>query len=155
MYLGAKVQQKILRLAWVAVAATAVSGCILFGDDRRTGPDEFGVVSRAPLSQPPDYSLRPPRDGAKRPNEAPPREQAREQLFSQGKDGRLAQRDSAGDPRSPGEEALLKHAGALGVNPDIRLVVDRENGRVREEEPLVDQLVFGKRKGTAGSASGN
>ncbi len=63
-------------------AGTFVSGCILFDDSRRSGPDEFGVVSRAPLSQPPDYSLRPPRAGAKRPNEVTPREDAQKNLLS-------------------------------------------------------------------------
>ena len=39
-------------------------GCVLIDDTRNSGPDEFGVVSRAPLAQPPDFSLRPPRAGA-------------------------------------------------------------------------------------------
>lgn len=138
-------------MTWVAVAATAVSGCVLFGDERRTGPDEFGVVSRAPLSQPPDYSLRPPRGGAKRPNVPPPREQARAQLFGKGGNAQVAQRGSDGYPRSPGEEALLKRAGAVGVDPNIRQTVDRESGRVREDESLVDRLVFWKQKEAAGS----
>lgn len=139
----------ILKLVGVAVAATVVSGCVLFGDDRRTGPDEFGVVSRAPLSQPPDYSLRPPRDGAKRPNVPVPREEARTQLFGKDGNGQIAQRE--GDPRSDGEQALLKRAGALGINPDIRQMVDRESGRVREDESLVNRLVFWKRKEAAGT----
>jgi len=143
------VQKKIRQIVGVAVAATVVSGCVLFGEERRTGPDEFGVVSRAPLSQPPDYSLRPPRDGAKRPNVPAPRDEARAQLFGQG-DGQVAQRD--GSPRSAGEEALLKRAGALGINSDIRQMVDRESGRVREDESLVDRLVFWKRKEAAGTA---
>jgi hypothetical protein len=146
------VQKQILKAVLIAAAAMAVSGCLLFGDERRTGPDEFGVVSRAPLSQPPDYSLRPPRNGAKRPDVAPPREQARDRLFGRDKGGRLAQGGSADDARSPGEEALLKRAGALGVNPNIRLVVDRESGRVREDESLVDRLVFWRRKESSGSA---
>ena len=30
----------------------------------KKAPDEFAVVTRAPLSMPPDYGLRPPRPGA-------------------------------------------------------------------------------------------
>lgn len=141
-------REKSLKVLGVAFAAALLSGCILFGEERRTGPDEFGVVSRAPLSQPPDYSLRPPRDGARRPNVPPPREEARDRLFGGASNGRLAQRDSTDDGRSAGEQALLKHAGALGIDPNIRLVVDRESGRVREDESLVDRLVFWKRKDT-------
>ena len=141
---------KIRKIVGVAVAAIMVSGCVLFGDERRTGPDEFGVVSRAPLSQPPDYSLRPPRDGTKRPNVPAPREEARTQLFGEGRGGQIAQRE--GYPRSAGEEALLKRAGAVGISANIRQMVDRESGRVREDESLVDRLVFCKRKEAAGTA---
>ncbi|RYE94373.1 MAG: DUF3035 domain-containing protein [Oxalobacteraceae bacterium] len=35
----------------------------------RDAPDEFQVTTRAPLSMPPDFSLRPPRPGASRPQE--------------------------------------------------------------------------------------
>src|SRR5665213_1041626 len=35
----------------------------------RDAPDEFEVTTRAPLSMPPDYTLRPPRPGATRPQE--------------------------------------------------------------------------------------
>ena len=59
------------RVALVAVLASlTLSGC---SDARRalgydkSAPDEFAVVSRAPLSQPPDLTLRPPTPGAVRP----------------------------------------------------------------------------------------
>ena len=39
-----------------------------FGLNKRA-PDEFAVPTRAPLSLPPDYSLRPPEPGAPRPNQ--------------------------------------------------------------------------------------
>ena len=35
----------------------------------RTSPDEFAVESRAPLTMPPDFDLRPPQPGAARPQE--------------------------------------------------------------------------------------
>ena len=53
----------VFKTGVIAAAAALLSGCILFDGSRRTGPDEFGVVSRAPLSQPPDFALRPPRAG--------------------------------------------------------------------------------------------
>ena len=42
----------------------------------KRSPDEFQVVSNAPLSMPPDYNLRPPTPGAARPQEGTVREQA-------------------------------------------------------------------------------
>jgi hypothetical protein len=144
-----------------------MSGCVLFDASHPTGPDEFGVVSRAPLSQPPDYALRPPRAGAQRPNVVTPRDQARSQLFhvsaqsgqsanatrngANGADGVDGAKGAAQDDGlSPGERALLKQADALNVDPEIRVTVDRENGRVKESDSLVDKLVFWKSKDNAG-----
>lgn len=160
----------IIRTGILALAAFTMSGCVLFDASHPTGPDEFGVVSRAPLSQPPDYALRPPRAGAQRPNVVTPRDQARSQLFhvsaqsgesanamrngANGADGLDGAKDAKGaaqdDGLSPGERALLKQADALNVDPEIRVTVDRENGRVKESDSLVDKLVFWRSKDNAG-----
>ncbi len=163
----------------VLAAGILLSGCILFDGSRRSGPDEFGVVSRAPLSQPPDYSLRPPRAGAARPNVETPRDDAQKKLLSESQppaakvssapdvptivvpgltgpaDASAKDRVPAGEPAaakgvqpasgiSQGELALLEQVGATQVDPKIRTLVDRESGRVQEEEALVDNLVFGR-----------
>src|SRR5882757_7384493 len=65
-----------------------LSGCET-GDLSRTfgltrdAPDEYTVTTRAPLSMPPDYNLRPPRPGAARPQEQSERQQAQEALVPQ------------------------------------------------------------------------
>ena len=46
----------------------------------KRSPDEFAVVSRAPLILPPDYGLRPPRPGRSRPGVDTPSERARASL---------------------------------------------------------------------------
>ena len=46
----------------------------------KQSPDEFAVVTRAPLSMPPDFGLRPPRPGAERPQEKAITESARDLL---------------------------------------------------------------------------
>ncbi len=149
----------MIRIGILALGATILSGCVLFDGSRRGGPDEFGVVTRAPLSQPPDYALRPPRTGAQRPNEVSPREEARSQLLNvtaTSGDARYALASGAAgaggpngakgaqpdDGMSAGEHALLKQADALNVDPNIRVIVDRESGRVKEDDSLVDKLVF-------------
>ena len=58
----------------------------------RTGPDEFAVESRAPLTIPPDFELRPPKPGAPRPQEVSAAEKARKAI------------DTAG-PGEPGKQA--------------------------------------------------
>ena len=49
----------------------------------RDAPDEFQVTTRAPLSMPPDFMLRPPRPGAPRPQEMSPRQEAEATLAPQ------------------------------------------------------------------------
>jgi hypothetical protein len=76
----------------------------------RVGPDEFAVESRAPLTIPPDYDLRPPQAGAARPQEVSAAEKARKAI------------DTAG-PGEPGKQAnagLRVPPGGLnsGGSPD-------------------------------------
>jgi hypothetical protein len=63
----------------------------------RTSPDEFAVESRAPLTMPPDFDLRPPQPGATRPQEKSSDQQARQVIEQAG-------------PGEPGKQA-----------PDFRL----------------------------------
>ena len=98
-------------LAVLIVLGTA--GC---GDTRKAlgfeknPPDEFQVISRAPLSMPPDFALRPPDPGAPRPQEQSPREQAQTVVFGSG-----GTTTYTGDG-SPGEAALLQQAGRMVVD---------------------------------------
>jgi hypothetical protein len=50
----------------------------------RVGPDEFAVESRAPLTIPPDFELRPPQPGAARPQEKSSGQQARQVIEQAG-----------------------------------------------------------------------
>ena len=50
---------------------------------QRDAPDEFQVTTRAPLSMPPDFSLRAPRPGAARPQEQTARGAAEAALVPQ------------------------------------------------------------------------
>ena len=50
----------------------------------RTGPDEFAVELRAPLTIPPDFELRPPAPGASRPQEVTAAERARKAIDTAG-----------------------------------------------------------------------
>lgn len=108
-------------------------------------PDEFAVVTRAPLVLPPDYGLRPPAPGAERPQEQNPRSRARDILLS---NAASAPADAAAaavrEGRfSPGEAALLGRAGALNPDPVIRQTVNRESSAMAEvEKSMFDKLLF-------------
>ena len=132
-----------LGLGALALAATlsACEGGI--GDALGLGknaPDEFAVVRSAPLTLPPDFTLRPPRPGEARPNEESVREQAKGTLFNEA--GALAIDDSAA-AATHGEAAFIERAGAADMDPNIRHIVDREfSGYASEDESFIDSLLF-------------
>lgn len=110
----------------------------------KKSPDEFTVVSKAPLALPPDYSLRPPRPGAVRPQEIQPGRVARSALT--GNDGSQPQAAPAKiaslDP-SIGENALLREVGTSVADPNIRQVVNQESSLLAEKDnSFVDRLIF-------------
>ncbi|MCG8359850.1 MAG: DUF3035 domain-containing protein [Kiloniellales bacterium] len=109
----------------------------------KQAPDEFRVVSRAPLSLPPDFTLRPPEPGVARPQEGTATQQARTAVFrADGQQQAFEVRDPS-DRRSRGERALLTAAGAGGGNADIRQVIDRETEQINEDnQDFIDYLVF-------------
>ena len=125
------------------VAALGLAACDNSGLRRSLGldsrgPDEFRVVSRAPLDVPPDFGLRPPQPGAGRPNEPPVREQARQTVF-----GATAPASKSIAGRTPGESAILRQAGAVDVDPTIREAVNRESAQLAAaDRSLTDRLIF-------------
>lgn len=133
-----------IAIAALGVAGLAlVSGCSdakrIIGLERHS-PDEFAVVSRAPLSIPPDFTLRPPAPGTVRPQEGTTRERAREAVVGAGGRGGVV---LTANGRSPGEMSLLVKAGADKADPDIRLTVDRETSAlVSADRSLADRIVF-------------
>jgi Protein of unknown function (DUF3035) len=69
------------------VGAVAVAGCTDFKRSiglEQTMPDEFAVESRAPLTIPPDFDLRPPTPGAPRPQEKSADQQAKDVMAEAG-----------------------------------------------------------------------
>jgi hypothetical protein len=143
---------RVLGAATVAlIGAIALSGCT---DARRAlgyekaPPDEFQVVERAPLAMPPDFSLRPPAPGAVRPQEGNVRDQARQALA-----GRTTGTPVSAQGRSTGDVALLKKAGAEQIQPDIRVVVNKETQALAEaDKSFTDKLVFWRKPDGVGAS---
>lgn len=106
----------------------------------KEAPDEFLVVSRAPLSMPPDFGLRPPAPGTARIGGKEPSKAAASTLF-----GATPAGNAVVNTSSVGELGLLTNTGALDANPNIRLVVDQESATMAvEEKGVVDELLFWK-----------
>ena len=138
-----------------ALAMPALAGCSstkeMLGLTKRS-PDEFQVVSRAPLSMPPDYSLRPPTPGAPRPQEGTTTQQA--QNIVTGYSARATttlqpdQIPSIGEgeqttTESAGESAFLQSASLTGIDPNIRKIVDQETAADQDaSQTFLDDLIF-------------
>ena len=109
--------QNPFRLLALLPVLALLAGC---GEEMRksfglgkNAPDEFQVVRRAPLSLPPDFSLRPPQPGAVRPQEGSTTDQARSAVLGQSDQAAAAPRpvDPAAPVASPRTPVA---AGSLG-----------------------------------------
>ena len=101
----------------------------------RDSPDEFLVTTRAPLSMPPDYTLRPPTPGIARPQERTDRQQAEATLAPQAALGA----GTAG--MTPGQQALLQQVGPAAP-AGIRSQVNTEASQQASNRSLTDRLLF-------------
>lgn len=130
-------------------SALAATGCQSL-NGAPTSPDEFRVVTKAPLVVPPDYNLRPPQAGQAQPFEV---DQTRASVAS-------AFGTNIGADASLSERALVAAAGANAVSPIIREQVDYEEAKIiRKSTSLSDRVMFWRKGGeedTGGdSATGN
>lgn len=122
-----------------AMAALALAGCSdarkIVGLDRTT-PDEFAVVTHAPLTLPPNLRapLPEPRPGAARPQEPSQTEVAKTAVFGRGKTATPA-------ASSAGGQSLVAKAGK--IDPNVRKQVDQEaTDEVVADRGWIDSLLF-------------
>lgn len=107
-------------------------------DFSKKAPDEFAVMTRAPLEMPTSYNLPTPRPGAPRPQELAPEEQAKQALFGR------ATTPSTQQPLTQGEEILLQNSGAHRASSNIRDVVDAETQETVKENTSTFNKILGK-----------
>jgi hypothetical protein len=101
----------------------------------RDSPDEFTVVTRAPLSMPPDFGLRPPQPGVARPQEQSDRSLAESALVPESALG------GAPVGVSPGQAAMVRDAGG-GAPADIRQRIDQEARVDASNDGFIDRLLY-------------
>ncbi len=123
----------IVSLLAVLVAGGCEGAREAIGLDK-AAPDEFSVYTRAPLSLPPDYALRPPAPGSDRPQRVNPRDIAKQAIL--GGQGKAA----AGT--STGVQALLRDTGALTADPQIRTTINRETSILAEEDQGIAERIL-------------
>ena len=104
-------------------------------------PDEFQVVSHAPLAMPPNYNLVAPDPGAARPQEQSSTAAAQTLLLANATTP--AGGAPAVDTATDGEKALLAQAGAQNIDPNIRTQVDAEAQKERAQgDTVMEYLAF-------------
>ena len=146
-----------IKTALCVLASLTVVGCgeslkEKIGLSKRS-PDEFSVVTRAPLSLPPDFNLRPPRPGAVRPQEGTAQAQAQRTIFPL--DGTTRMTDLRSNFQSEGfsasEASFLTQIGAHNTPDDIRARIDRETRRiVQADDDFTEKLIFWREAGEPG-----
>jgi len=131
----------IVAFAAVGLTSACDSPRSVFGEQKQA-PDEFAVYSRAPLSMPPGFGLRPPQPGADRPQVVAPRNDAEKALL--GNSTAAAAAPTGDKSLSPGMLALLKQAGVDQTKPGIRTLVNRETFLLSggSDESFIDSILF-------------
>jgi hypothetical protein len=130
-----------------ALAGVALSGC---GETKRAlglervSPDEFVVVSQAPLTIPPDMQNLPqPSPGARRPQDGSQTDRAEAAVFGRNAKPVKGAKATNGGGAGSGASALLAEAGRKGVDPNIRRKVDQETTQMAiNDKSWVDTLLF-------------
>jgi hypothetical protein len=112
----------------IAGAGAALAAC----GSGKNSPNEFEVVSRAPLVVPPEADLTPPRPGQPNPQEIDPGRQAYEALFP-GKEFKESK------PKSASERDLLSRVGPS--EPDVRSNVGQKDLKVVKKTLLLADIL--------------
>ncbi|WP_417451882.1 DUF3035 domain-containing protein [Kordiimonas sp.] len=115
-------------VALVLVAGLSLAAC----GSNKNSPNEFDVVSRAPLVVPPEADLTPPRPGEPNAQEIDPGRQAFEALFP-GKEFKRSK------PKSKGENDLLSRLGRS--EPDVRSNAGQKDLDVVKKAVLMADLL--------------
>jgi hypothetical protein len=134
---------QVIRLTAVAAAALALVGCESFREAAgivKTPPDEFAVVTKAPLVIPPDYNLKPPKPGAPPTNQSSPTESAQSAL--EGTDPAVIAA-SLPTTYSPEERTILANTGAATADHGIREQISADAKSMETaDQSFTDQLLF-------------
>ena len=127
--------RQLIKISALAALGLTVTGCA--SASKRLGlktnaPNEFNILTKAPLVVPPEYNLRPPRIGESSAENNYTQEAARKALIGDVDDAEPSQ----------GEIMLLAKSGAPRANREIRLVIDGQNSVERKTKDFADRVMF-------------
>ena len=134
----------LFRLALLGlVGLPLMAGCQSLRDAAgltKQSPDEFAVVTKAPLIIPPDFNLHPPSPGAAPLNQQDPTTAAQASLFNNSDPQSVAANLSGNF--SPAERMLLANAGVQNVDPAIRTELRADQGNMQGADPAFTTTVL-------------
>jgi hypothetical protein len=136
------VRRDVLEWAAMLSAGLALMGCQSVREATgvaKIAPDEFTVLTKAPLVIPPDFNLRPPQPGVASRNEVDAGDQGRAVLFPQ---NAVAAAAALGTAYSDGEKLLLAKTNALNVDPNIRRNVSADVGQEDQGPAFAQRLLY-------------
>lgn len=108
----------------------------------KTSPDEFAVVTKAPLIVPPDFNLKPPQPGAAPLNQQDPTEAAQTALFASN-DPETTARSIPGS-FTMGERMLMAYAGVQKADPAIRAELQSDQKNMQgADDSFTDRVLAG------------
>lgn len=122
--------KKIMSSVVLIGASVLVAAC---GAGSKISPDEFKVVSKPPLSIPPEYNKRPPLPGQPSAEDVSVATRAVGVLFPG--------QTTVPVPPSQSEQNLLIRSGALRADPDIRSTVSDKKTSVVEKGTLISNIL--------------
>jgi len=128
-------QTTLRNIIIVSALGIAISGCSstskVLGLTKQS-PNEFNILTKAPLVVPPEYNLRPPAEGVSSVENNYTQDAARKAL--------IGDVDDAEPTR--GEIVLMTKAGVGRANQEIRLEVDGQNSVERKTSSFSDRVLF-------------
>jgi DUF3035 family protein len=128
-------------LCGVAAGTAACDSIRSAAGEGKDSPDEFAIVTKAPLVIPPDYNLRPPAAGAAPTNQLEPAQAAQAALFNADPATVAAALPAT---MSAGERYLLANAGVQNADPTIRQEIASDASSTRAaDESFTNSLLFG------------
>jgi len=131
-----RTENKLLLIA--TVLTVNLSACASVKNELgvgRNSPDEFMVVKRAPLTLPPEYTLRPPVAHSETKSAEETAGKARNTLMGETKNSSVT--------KGAAEKALLDKIGVETANTNIRRMINDDNGYISiENRTVADKLIF-------------
>lgn len=132
-----------VRIALLGGVALGLLGCESFRNAAgisKQPPDEFAVVTKAPLVIPPEFNLRPPKPGAAPTNQGSPTDSAQMALFGDDPNTIAASLPST---FSPEEKTLLARTGGATANHRVRAQIAADaKSMSTADDSFTDALLF-------------